>query len=30
MTDSFTRIANNTIQELYTLNTMYKPTREVD
>ncbi|XP_006619741.1 embryonic polarity protein dorsal-like isoform X2 [Apis dorsata] len=30
MTDSFTRIANNTIQELYTLNNMYKPTREVD
>ncbi|CAL7934589.1 unnamed protein product [Xylocopa violacea] len=29
MTDSFTRI-NNTIQELCTLNNMYKPTREVD
>ncbi|OAD62394.1 hypothetical protein WN48_07265, partial [Eufriesea mexicana] len=30
MTDSFTRITNNTIQELCTLNNMYKPTREVD
>ncbi|XP_071864541.1 dorsal isoform X2 [Bombus fervidus] len=30
MTDSFTRITNNTIQELCTLNNMYKPTREVN
>lgn len=30
MTDSFTRITNNTIQELCTLNSMYKPAREID
>ncbi|XP_076173751.1 dorsal isoform X4 [Ptiloglossa arizonensis] len=30
MTDSFTRITNSTIQELCTLNSMYKPTRQID
>ncbi|XP_076239617.1 dorsal isoform X3 [Calliopsis andreniformis] len=30
MTDSFTRITNSTIQELCTLNSMYKPAREID
>ena len=30
MTDSFTRITNSTIQELCTLNSMYKTTREID
>ncbi|XP_017877915.1 proto-oncogene c-Rel isoform X3 [Ceratina calcarata] len=30
MTDSFTRITNNTIQELCNLNDMYKSTRKVD
>ncbi|XP_053980095.1 proto-oncogene c-Rel isoform X3 [Hylaeus anthracinus] len=30
MTDSFTRITNNTIQELCTLNNMFKPTRQID
>ncbi|CAK9794865.1 Embryonic polarity protein dorsal [Anthophora quadrimaculata] len=30
MTDSFTKITNNTIQELCNLNSMYKPRREID
>lgn len=30
MTDSFTRLTNNTIQELCTLNSIYKPARGVD
>ncbi|XP_076629054.1 dorsal isoform X2 [Colletes latitarsis] len=30
MTDSFTRITNSTIQELCTLNSMYKPRRQID
>lgn len=30
MTDSFTRLTNSTIQELCTLNSMYKPSREND